>query len=87
MMEFRETLTTGMVVSTKRELHFHKKHDTHVSEMIPGNTQMTIWGFERFSEDADPQCEVEVDFLHGADIWTFPIPRGEFLTDYFRTGL
>lgn len=81
-MEFRETLKGGMVVLTKRNLTFYRKHDTHVTTEIPANTSLIVWGFERFNDDTDPMTQVEIECLYNADLWCLPIPHGEYWTDY-----
>jgi len=85
-VNFRETLKKGTMVSTTRELVFYKKHDTWVQTEIPANAPLMIWGFERFTDEFDPETMVEIEFLHNADLWCLAIPHGEVIEDYISFG-
>jgi len=85
-MKFRETLKKGTMVVTTRDLIFYKKHDTWVEYEMPGNTSLMIWGFERFTDEFDPETMVEIEFLHHADLWCLAIPHGDLIENYLSFG-
>jgi len=82
-MKFLETLKKGLVLMPISETVVHKAHDTDVTLVIEAKTPLVVWGYTEFSEEHDHLCGMEVEFLYNADIWAFPVPRGEDWGTYF----